>query len=348
MTNAISSASRNINNSERNTRTDAVLYQNNSDGMKLDPSTDRPGESPRATGEHPSFFSTRDHSHNQQEDTLHQLQRKVRQAPSNEPVIIAEKSKLDKTPNPKNEAKSATTKPNGLYRVSYTIPTPDTGLRNITFPMRIDEGQQRKSSQDAGNYYAMQFDVNDTAGGRLGTGYIGLQPREDGKALVVFSGFGANFKAPDGRSEADGGPGASNSTTVDFQFGHTYNLTVQQHPDDANILQAYIQDVTDPSNPGAKQWVKNLHVTQDAILAGEQTGFVEHYGAGINNSAQIKQTSGSFSAPFTTDDSGNVVHGSLSGAGLYGRYANSITGDQTATKEGGQIKKVEFSLHGVA
>ncbi|TDA48924.1 hypothetical protein EVG18_02780 [Burkholderia pyrrocinia] len=193
----------------------------------------------------------------------------------------------------------------------------------------------------------MQFDVNNEKGYKIGTGYTGLQPREDGKALVLFSGFGANFNAPDGRPGADSGPGASNSTMIDFQFGHTYNLTVQQRHDDPKILQAYIQDVTDSNNPGPKQWVKDLHVTQDATLSGKQTGFVEHYGASINNSAQIARTSGSFSAPFTTDDNSNVKYGSLSRGELYGRYANSMTGDQTLTKERGQIKKVEFSFHGV-
>ncbi|WP_198364071.1 hypothetical protein [Burkholderia ubonensis] len=263
------------------------------------------------------------------------------------PAITHETTKLDKVENPKNEVKSTSTNPNGLYRINYTIPTSGTGLSNITFPVRIDEAQQRKSKNDAGNYYAMQFGVIDNQGKKLGSGYIGLQPREDGKALVIFSGFGSNFKAPVGRPEADGGPGASSSTMVDFKFGHTYNLTVQRHPDNPKILQAYIQDVTNPNNPGSKQWVKDLHVTKDASLWGSHSGFVEHYGKSINNSAQIKPTSGSFSAPFTTDNSGNIKYGFLSGPELYGRYANSMTGDQTLTKESGKIKKVEFSLQGV-
>ncbi|MCI1736911.1 MAG: hypothetical protein LKM38_06500 [Pseudomonas veronii] len=95
-------------------------------------------------------------------------------------------STLNKVSDPKLEIKKVATSPNGLYGLSYSLSAPGAGLSNITFPMSIDEGLQRKGSKDAGIYYAMQFGVNDAQGRPLGRGYIGMQPRGDGKALIVF------------------------------------------------------------------------------------------------------------------------------------------------------------------
>ncbi|WLH88199.1 hypothetical protein PSH87_16150 [Pseudomonas sp. FP453] len=256
-------------------------------------------------------------------------------------------SKLDKVSEPKLQINKHASSPNGLYGVSYYISTPDPGLSNITFPIIIDEGAQRKSSKDGGIYYAMQFGVNDESGKKLGGGYIGMQPRGDGKALITFSGFGPHFSAPKGRDGADGGPGASNSTLVDFKFGHKYNLTVARDPDNPKRLKAYVQDVTDPDKLGPMQHVKDLDVDQKVALAGSNTGFVEHYGAKIDRSSQIATTSGSFFAPFSTDDKGNVKNGSVNGTGLYGRFANSMTGGQEITKRSGRRTQVKFSLQGV-
>ncbi|WP_235387870.1 MULTISPECIES: hypothetical protein [Pseudomonas] len=249
--------------------------------------------------------------------------------------------------DPKHEIKEKATSPNGLYGVSYSLPTSGKGLSNITFPMSIDEGAQRKNAKDAGIYYAMQFGVINESGQSLGTGYIGMQPRQDGKALITFSGFGSHFVAPQGRPDADGGAGGSNSTLVDFKFGNKYQLTVEREPDNPKRLKGYIQDVTDPDNPGVKQDVKDLEVDQNAALSDRNRGFVEHYGARINRSSQIAPTSGSFSAPFTTDAEGNVKVGSIKGDGLYGRYRNSTTGTHETTKVGGVGKELKFSFQGV-
>jgi len=261
--------------------------------------------------------------------------------------ITSHNSALDKVSDPKLEIKKEATAPNGLYGVSYSLPAPSPGLNNITFPMSIDEGLQRKTGKDAGIYYAMMFGLNDDSGKPLGRGYIGLQPRGDGKALVVFSGHGPHFKAPQGRAEFDGEKGASNSTLVDFKFGHKYNLTIVRDLEDPQKLSAYIQDVTDPNNPGPKQHVKDLYVDRKVALAGRDTGFVEHYGAKINKSSQIAPTTGSFSAPFTTDDKGAVKVGEINSSGLYGRYKNSIVGTQQITKDSGVGKEIHFSLKGV-
>lgn len=258
-----------------------------------------------------------------------------------------ETSKLDKVSDPKLEIKKEATSPNGLYQVSYSLSAPGAGLTNITFPIVIDEGLQRKSAKDGGVYYAMQFDVNNEKGKRIGGGYIGIQPRGDGRALITFSGFGPHFQAPKGRSEADGGKGGSNSTMVDFKFGNKYNLTVERDPENPKRLSGYIQDVTDPDNPGPKQHVKDLDVDQNVALSGRKTGFVEQYGANINRSSQVASTRGGFSAPFTTDENGNTRVGEIKGLGLYGRYKNSIVGNQTVTKEAGSGKEIKFSFQGV-
>lgn len=257
------------------------------------------------------------------------------------------KSKLDRVSEPKLQINKEATAPNGLYRVSYYISTPSPGLSNITFPISIDEGAQRKSSNDGGIYYSMQFGINDEDGKRLGDGYIGMQPRGDGKALIVFSGFGPHFSAAKGRPEADGGPGGSNSTLVDFKFGHKYNLTVERDPENPKRLKAYVQDVTDSDKPGPKQHVKDLDVDQKVALAGFNAGFVEHYGAKIDRSSQIAPTRGSFFAPFSTDDKGSVKNGSVNSTGLYGRFANAMTGTQEITKKSGRRTQVKVSVQGV-
>jgi len=263
------------------------------------------------------------------------------------PTITIHHSKLDKVSDPKLEIKKEATAPNGLYGVSYSLSAPHPGLSNITFPMSIDEGLQRKTGKDAGIYYAMQFGVNDNNGKPLGRGYIGMQPRGDGKALVTFSGSGSHFKAPQGRGEFDGGNGASNSTLVDFKFGHKYNLTVVRDPENPRKLSAYIQDVTDPDNPGPKQHVQDLYLDRDVALAGREVGFVEQYGEKINRSSQIAPTGGSFSAPFTTDDKGNIKVGVINSTGFYGRYKNSMVGTQQVTKDSGVGKEIHFSFKGV-
>ncbi len=263
------------------------------------------------------------------------------------PTVTVHNSKLDTVSDPKLEIKKQATAPNGLYKVNYSVPSPHPGLSNITFPMSIDEGLQRKTHKDPGIYHAMQFGVNDSSGKRLGGGYIGMQPRGDGKALVTFSGYGPHFKAPQGRAEFDGGKGASNSTLVDFKFGNKYNLTVERDPQNPQRLSAYIQDVTDPDNLGSKQHVQDLDVDRKVALAGRDAGFVEQYGAKINRSSQIAPAGGSFSAPFTTDEKGNVKTGVINSDGFYGRYKNSMVGNEQITKESGAGKEIHFSFQGV-
>ena len=118
-------------------------------------------------------------------------------------------------------------------------------------------------------------------------------------------------------------------------------------PENPQKLSAYIQDVTDPNNPGPKQHVKDLYVDRKFALAGRDTGFVEHYGAKRNQSSQTAPTTGSFSAPFTADDKGAVKVGAINSTGLYGRYKNSILGTQQITKDSGVGKEIHFSLKGV-
>ncbi|WP_256544613.1 hypothetical protein [Pseudomonas sp. 37 R 15] len=261
--------------------------------------------------------------------------------------VTVEASKLDRVSDPRLEVKKEASAPDGMYLAYYSVPGSGQGLSNITFPISIGAGAQRTSSESAGIYYAMQFGINDEQGKSLGDGYIGLQPGADGKAQVPFSGFGSHFTAPHGSTDADGGPGASNSTTVDFKFGHKYNLTVEQDPKNLQRLSGYIQDVTDPDKVGPKQHVKDLYVDSKVSLATRHSGFVEHYGKDIDRSSQIAPTAGSFSAPFTTDDKGTITVGSVTNEGLYGRFRNSITGDLEVTRVNGESKELKFSFQGV-
>ncbi|MFL1503560.1 hypothetical protein ACI77J_18710 [Pseudomonas sp. O64] len=280
-------------------------------------------------------------------NTVHPLSNGAAGARTVLPALTTDTSKLNKVSDPRHEIKKEATSPNGLLAVSYSLATPSSGLSNITFPMSIDEGLQRKSGTDAGIYYAMMFGVNTEKNTYLGRGYIGMQPRGDAKALIIFSGYGPHFKASQGTAEFDGVKGASNSTLVDFKFGNKYNLTVERDPANAKNLKAYIQDVTDPDNPEPRQHVKDLSVDQRVVLVGTDTGFVEQYGAKINQSSQIAPTRGSFFAPFTTDDEGNIKVGEIKSNGLYGRYKNSVVGQQQIVKAGGVGKELEFSLQGV-
>lgn len=151
----------------------------------------------------------------------------------------------------KAEVKDKATRPNKLYSVYSHIDTPEGGASNLTFPIQIDAGQQRVKSTDLGTYFAQAFSVSGKDG-QQASAYIALQPRGDGKALVAFSGFGDSISTRTGYNSADGGAGGSNSSMVDFKFGDKYNLTVERNPDNPKELNGYIQNVTDPNNPGEK------------------------------------------------------------------------------------------------
>ncbi|HTV85309.1 MAG TPA: hypothetical protein VME63_07880 [Dyella sp.] len=245
------------------------------------------------------------------------------------------------------QAKAKATSPNRLYELSYVLHAPKAGLRSLTFPIAIRRAEQRKGAHDAGDFYAMQFGVNGADGTSVGCGYIGLQPREDGKALVVFSGSGPRFSALEGRPEADGGCGASNSTLIDFQFGHTYELTVERDAYDPSVLRAYAQNVSNPARPGPREHVKDLRVDRDVTLAARQEGFIEHYGKAISRSAEIGRTEGIFHAPFGRSMQGRHVGGALTQGQLSGRFGTSTTGRRVTAVEGGQVKAVRVTLWGV-
>ncbi|WP_198390500.1 hypothetical protein [Burkholderia ubonensis] len=256
--------------------------------------------------------------------------------------------RLDK-PGAKAETKKHGSAPNVLYTVDYRIPAPKGGLTNLTFPVHIDKAQQKRKPGDAGTYFAMQIRFVKENGVSPGGGYIGIQPRGDGKALVMFSGSGPAFTAPHGRSEFDGAKGASNSTLVDFKFGNKYNLIIERNPENKKEFIAYIQDVTNPDAPGKKQEVKRLLVNQDSGLMGSNVGFVEHYGKAINSSAQIPPIRGGFGAPFTTRENGSTTTGALSNGRFSGRYQSSLTGDQTCTNGvDGKAQSVDFSFKGLS
>lgn len=241
---------------------------------------------------------------------------------------------------------ASATKPNQLYLATYDIPGVGNGLTSLTFPVRIDAAQQRVAAGDAGTFYAMQFAVKDEKGKSHGQGYIGLQPREDGKARVAFSGFGAQFSAPGGTAKADGGPGASNSTSIDFVFGNKYELTIERDSTNHALLKAYVRDVTDPAKPGPRQDVKSLSLDKKVLLGGHAEVFIEHYGKSISKSSEIGRTKGSFYAPGGTSEKGETIDGKLYEGRLSGRYKQSTTGERTVTKIGQRIVELQLEIQG--
>jgi hypothetical protein len=249
-------------------------------------------------------------------------------------------------PDAKPETKAQATGPNGLYELPYAVPVPKSGLHSLTFPISINRAEQRKGPCDAGDFFAMRWGVNDLKDRWLGGGYIGLQPRQDGKALVVFSGFGPHFSPVNGSPHADGGPGASSRAIIDFQFGHKYELTVERDSRDPRLLRAFVQDVSNAFRPAPRQHVQDLRVDQDAVLGGRQAGFIEHYGKAISKSAQIGRAECVFYAPSGRSSCGLRVDGTLAQGELNGRFGSSTMGRRVVAMLGNQVVAVRVSLRG--
>jgi hypothetical protein len=249
-------------------------------------------------------------------------------------------------PDAKPETKAQATRPNRLYELPYAVPLPKGGLHSLTFPISINRAEQRKGPRDAGDFFAMRWSVNDSNGRWVGGGHIGLQPRQDGKARVVFSGFGPHFSPDKGRPSADGGPGASSGATIDFQFGHKYELTVERDSRDPRLLRAFVQDVSNAFQPGARQHVQDLRMDEDVVLGGRQAGFIEHYGKAIGKSSEIGHAECVFYAPSGRSSSGQRFDGTLAQGELSGRFGNSTTGRREVAMLGNQTTAVRISLRG--
>jgi hypothetical protein len=249
-------------------------------------------------------------------------------------------------PDARPETTAQATSPNGLYELPYAVPVPKGGLHSLTFPISINRAEQRKGPGDAENFFGMRWSVNDLHGRWIGGGHIGLQPRPDGKARLVFSGFGPHFSPVDGSPPAHGGPGASSGATIDFQFGHKYELTVERDSRDPRLLRAFVQDVSTAFQPGPRRHVQDLRVDQDAVLGGRQAGFIEHDGKAISKSSEIGRAECVFHAPSGRSSRGQRVDGTLAQGELSGRFGNSTTGRREVAMLVNQVVAVRISLRG--
>jgi hypothetical protein len=234
-----------------------------------------------------------------------------------------------------------------LLNNAWQIPAESGTLDNVHFPIKIDESAKHGSS--GGNFFAQEFSFRNADGtlrpsGKTSDprdqytpdtdsgGYIGLQPSEkDGKARAVFSGFGAGITSSTGTSGADGGPGASNGKEIDFQYGHKYDLSVEADKNDPNTLNGYVQDVTDPKNPGERVFIGNLKFDKPVKISSDGVGFVEQFGSRVSDSNQIHGVKGTFYDPYTkTDDKTtqgtNTMFGTDTGIGPYSKAITGTTG----------------------
>ncbi|GLQ99594.1 hypothetical protein [Dyella mobilis] len=242
---------------------------------------------------------------------------------------------------------------NHLLYNDWSIDTGSKALDNLHFPMKIDdsaktllEGDHAPNGGNAdgrigGNFFFQQFSIknsdgsepnygNDNLGGR-NAAYIGIQPSATpGKAIFRFAGFGEGITTSTGLGGADGGPGAQNNRMLDFQYSHKYDLSVEADKSDPHVLNGYVQDVTDPQNPGPKQFIGNLRYSNPVKLSTDGGSVVEQGGSRTTGSNQIHYVKGTYYNPYSLNEAGNQENGSYRGHWYtdtgQGPYKDSITG----------------------
>lgn len=180
---------------------------------------------------------------------------------------------------------------------------PETGLKDIVFPMAISGSPNEKRY-----YYAHQFQFK----GVDDVGYAGLQPQEnqtDGTAIRgVFSSFIEGTTSDDENCSdgADGGAGVSCGVVFTGDYDHTYHLAVR--------------------NTGGTTWSgtlidvdtgKETHIGEYTIPSGtrgitngdKNLGFIEDY-VGVTECTSVKQGAVQLGDPFTEtmpDVSGQIA-----------------------------------------
>ncbi|OAA37348.1 hypothetical protein BBO_07730 [Beauveria brongniartii RCEF 3172] len=157
----------------------------------------------------------------------------------------------------------------------WSIPTPATGLNDITFGFGVSEAAHRR-----GYYFANQYNFQNIQE----VSYTGVQPQTDidGKAYIrgVFSSFqnGTTSKHPNCSDGADGGAGVSCAVMLQVKdFGGRFDCVIE--------------------NIGGTTWrgtLKNSATGQSAVIGefvqpdgaggivGNQSGFLEYFLANGN------------------------------------------------------------------
>lgn len=119
--------------------------------------------------------------------------------------------------------------------ISYGLESANAtgGYDKVTFPITVNEAPFTGRNY----YYALQADfIKDIDPAKGGSPiYIGLQPREEGKNLVIFSTFGTGTTALSSNCKpgADGGSGTSCSIQYDWKLDTPYVLTMQKEYKDS-------------------------------------------------------------------------------------------------------------------
>lgn len=176
------------------------------------------------------------------------------------------------------------------------------------------------------NYFAQQFPIVQE-NGTENLGYIVIIPIEDNKkALFRFGGFGNGITTDTGHNGIDHGSGAVNFPELEFNYGHKYDLSVEVDKHDPRVLNGYVQNVTNPKNPGPKQFVGNLKFKDSIRLGTGQLGFTEQLSTPTAGSNQIHRIKGSFYDPYS-ESGGKKINGSLDL--MSSRVAPGLTESQT-------------------
>ncbi|KAM3485006.1 hypothetical protein MY8738_001689 [Beauveria namnaoensis] len=158
---------------------------------------------------------------------------------------------------------------------SWSIPTPSTGLKDITFGFGVSQAAHKR-----GYYFANEFSFQNIKE----ISYTGVQPQTDsnGKAYIrgVFSSFqnGTTSKHPNCSDGADGGAGVSCAVTLQVKdFGGRFDSVIE--------------------NIGGTKWrgtLKNSATGQTAVIGeftqpagaggivGNYIGFLEYFLANGN------------------------------------------------------------------
>lgn len=119
--------------------------------------------------------------------------------------------------------------------ISYSLESANTvgGYDKIVFPITVNEAPFTGRNY----YYALQANFLKNTDPKKGGDaiYIGLQPREAGKNLVIFSTFGPGTTALSSNCKqgADGGSGTSCSIIYDWKPDTPYVLTMQKEYKDS-------------------------------------------------------------------------------------------------------------------
>lgn len=198
--------------------------------------------------------------------------------------------------------------PTGIVSIPYHVATQaPQGLEQITFQLRVDEAPHAN-----GFYYALQYTLLNGNGG-----YIGIQPRSDGKAIIIFSMFGKGAEAITDNCNAGNDDGLVIHCTLvtDFLQKNRYALTITRAAGTPGAWQAYLTNVTGHGQPISIGILKPR--ASSLGLQGKGSGFIEYYPL-IASCNEVPRTRVFYAAP-RAKTSGKGVTGTITTPSTYGK-----------------------------